>query len=279
MPAQISPSAPYSSSTSTPFPPIRDLDTTPTRSIPTLLLESDYHLTSLSHLLSSVRSSPLASHTTRHRRTLPPPDTNTKEAEAARLRDKNDILASALNRAKKERNAAIAAEMEAERKGKRMEREITDLRIVVGLLEREVDRLSLGLLEVGGTPGRSPGICLVETPAEKGGSGRKETPEEKERFEDVTDGEWVGKGELEAEKGSEERPARAGKEEVAMGGSGMVAQDGAGGRAEVDNGNDCKDEAVGSDDPFRDHADLAQQADGNEACGAVNETTSEGTQV
>ncbi|KAG8631263.1 hypothetical protein KVT40_000403 [Elsinoe batatas] len=133
----------------------------PKQSIPIILAESDFHLATLSRLLTTARArSPLDTHTASSARH--PPPRATPEAERDALLAKNQQLASALNRAKMERSVSVLAEMQAVQKMKELRRENRDLASVVDLLEKEVDRLSLGVLVAGTTP--------VESPAGKGKS-------------------------------------------------------------------------------------------------------------
>ncbi|KAF2225702.1 hypothetical protein BDZ85DRAFT_279368 [Elsinoe ampelina] len=151
--------------------------------IPIILAESDFHLATLSRLLTTARTrSPLDTHTASSARR--PPPRATPEAERDALLAKNQQLASALNRAKMERSVSVLAEMQAVQKMEELRRENRDLASVVRLLEKEVDRLSLGVLVAGTTP--------VKSPAGKGGS---PTSSEKKAMND--DGSGVeGNGDI-----------------------------------------------------------------------------------
>lgn len=87
------------------------------------------------------------------------------EQERDALAFKNEQLAGYVNRVKQGRNEAIQREQEALRQKRDLEEKVNDMGLVVGLLEQEMDRLSMQNLALatalrekkGGSPGKKAG--------------------------------------------------------------------------------------------------------------------------
>ncbi|PSK43118.1 hypothetical protein B9Z65_7072 [Elsinoe australis] len=146
-------------------PHMRDFTRTPQ----TLLDETDTNIRHLSRLIDDVDKSKTTLMRERNdliaKHRISQNMLKIVEQERDALAFKNEQLAGYVNRVKQGRNEAIQREQEALTQKRDLEEKVNDMGLVVGLLEQEMDRLSMQNLALatalrekeGGSPGKKAG--------------------------------------------------------------------------------------------------------------------------